>query len=229
MELARKLFLTVVVTLLALAPVVASAEGDVKLPAPVYKGTVSVEQAIVKRSSQRMFQAAPLTLQQVSQLLWATNGVLPMDAISGPTRKSTPSAGGLYPLEVVVVTGKDTVENLPAGVYVYDPFGNRLKTLVDEDRRSQLASAAPGNSFLARAPVIVVIAGVFGRTTGKYQQRGVNYVFIEAGNANQNLCLQAVALSLKSATVGAFNDAQVAAVLKLPKDVVPLLILPVGK
>jgi SagB-type dehydrogenase family enzyme len=205
------------------------AAGEVKLPPLSLKGKMGVEQAIAARKSVRDFKAAPLSLAEMSQMLWAAGGNLRPDAVTGATRKVYPSAGGLYPLEVFVAVGNGTVENLPAGVYRYDPEGNSLRTLAEGDKRPLIANAALGQAFLARAPALIVIGGVFGRTTAKYGNRGVNYVFMEAGNANQNLCLQAEALGVRSGTVGAFNDAQVAAAMQLPADTAPLLIVGVGK
>ncbi len=75
----------------------------------------------------------------------------------------------------------------------------------------------------------MVIAAVYERTTGKYGERGVRYVHIEAGHAAQNLCLQATALDLGIVTVGAFNDDQVKEALGLPEDEQPLYIIPVGR
>ena len=69
----------------------------------------------------------------------------------------------------------------------------------------------------------------FRRSTGKYGNRGLNYVFMEAGSSDQNLGLQAEALGLRSGTVGAFVDSQVSGVLKLPSQAAPLLIVAVGK
>ncbi len=205
------------------------AQADVKLPKPEFKGQLSVQQAIVARKTVRDFKATPLSLADLSQLLWAADGNLPADAMTGATRKVIPSAGGLYPLEVFVATGNGTVESLPAGVYRYDPGANSLRTVASGDKRTLLAHAAHSQMFLARAPAVVVIGAVFGRTTVRYGSRGVNYVFMEAGNSDQNLCLQAEALGLRAGTVGAFNDGPVASALQLPSDVAPLLIVPVGK
>jgi SagB-type dehydrogenase family enzyme len=205
------------------------AQSEIKLPQPSFKGTMSVEAAIVGRRSERSFQAAPLTLNQVSQLLWAAGGLVP-DAIAGATRKVTPSAGGLYPIDTYLISGERTVEGLPAGVYQYDPSGNSLKTVVAGEKRGDVARFAYSQGFLARAPAIVLIAGVFQRSSMKYGNMGVNYTLIEAGNCDQNLCLQATATGLRSATVGAFSDAQkLATALKLPANTVPLLVVAVGK
>jgi SagB-type dehydrogenase family enzyme len=204
-------------------------ESEIKLPMPSLSGTGSVEAAMVAKKSVRNFTGTPLTLAQVSQILWAANGNLPADAITGATRKVIPSAGGLYPLEIVLVSGKNTVTDLPEAVYLYKPQTNSLAAIASGDFRTQLSYACLGQTWLARAPAIVVIAAVFGKTTAKYGNRGYQYVFIEAGNSNQNVYLQAESLGLHAGTVGAFDDGQVSAVLKISKDITPLLVVAIGK
>jgi|WetSurMetagenome_2_1015567.scaffolds.fasta_scaffold374019_1 SagB-type dehydrogenase family enzyme len=204
------------------------ARADIKLPKPSFTGVMSVEAAMVAKKSVRNFGATPLTLSQISQLLWSANGNLAYDAVSGATTKVVPSAGGLYPLEIFLLSGKDTVTGLPTGVHQYKPATNSLETISSGDSRASLGQAALGQMWLARAPAIIVIAAAFGRTTSKYGDRGVQYVFMEAGNSNQNLYLQAAALGLRAGTVGAFQDAAVAEAIKLPKGISPLLIIAVG-
>lgn len=206
-----------------------SAGGEIKLPQPRLTGKLSVEAAMVRKKSVRSYTNAPLTEAQIGQLLWASNGNLPADAITSATGKVIPSAGGLYPLEVFLLCGNGTVGKIPAGVYRYNPFGHSLRLGVGQDKRTLLGAAALSQMWLSRAPAVIVIGAAFGRTTMKYGPRGRNYVYIEAGNANQNVYLQAAALGLRTATVGAFNDAQVSGALKLPADITPLLIMPVGK
>jgi SagB-type dehydrogenase family enzyme len=202
---------------------------NIKLPKPVLTGKLSVEAAMLTKKCMRNFSSAPLTAAQVSQVLWAANGNLPTDAITGATCKVFPSAGGLYPLEAFLISGQNTVEGIPAGVYRYNSVENSLNQVTPGDNRKLLAAAALSQMFIAQAPAVVVIAAVFERMTGKYGPRGMNYVFMEAGMANQNIFLQAESLGLKVAAVGAFQDAQVAAALKLPAGVSPLLVIPVGK
>jgi SagB-type dehydrogenase family enzyme len=79
------------------------------------------------------------------------------------------------------------------------------------------------------APLILVIAALERRTTGKYGQRGVRYVHMEAGHAAQNVLLQARALGLDAGLVGAFTDADVQRVVGLPSDTQPLYLVPVGR
>lgn len=205
------------------------AQNEIKLPKPKFTGKVSLETAILKKKSVRGFSNSPLNLEEVSQLLWAANGNLPADAISGATSKVLPSAGGLYPLEVFAVTGADTVSGLPAGVYQYKPETNSLLSINPGDNRSLLARAALGQMWIASAPVIIVIGANFNRTTVKYGNRGLQYVFMESGASTQNIYLQSESLGLKVGSVGAFQDSYVTGALKLPADVNPLMLIPVGK
>ncbi len=206
-----------------------AADNDIKLSKPAVVGKVSLEAALIAKKSVRNFTGEPLAEAQISQILWAANGNLPPDAVAGATYKVIPSAGGLYPLEIFLVTGKDTVSGIPEGVYSYDPLSNSLKLLAPGDNRTLLSHASLSQMWLARAPALVVIGAVFARTTSKYGNRGSQYVFMEAGSSNQNVYLQAEALGLHVGTVGAFNDAQVSAVLKLPSSVTPLLVMAIGK
>ena len=89
--------------------------GLIALPTPKTSGTMSVEEAISKRRSMRDYSEQPLTLRELSQILWAAQG------ITDPGRKlrSAPSAGATYPIEIYIVTGVNGVEGLEPGVYRY--------------------------------------------------------------------------------------------------------------
>ncbi len=201
----------------------------IALPKPTFSGKVSVEAAIKAKKSERNFKPDALTLAQISQMLWAANGKLPVDAVSGATTKVIPSAGGIYPLEVFVLVGKNTVGNLAEGLYYYDPQTDSLQLILPGDHRTLLSHASHGQTWMARAPAIIIISAVYPRIMARYQQRGIQYAHMEAGSADQNLYLQAASLGLKIGTVGAFDDTQVSAVLKLPASTTPLLLVPVGK
>jgi len=230
MKIASRLLLAVCIVLPVLSASTAAAqEQQIKLPPPSITGKLSVEAALLEVKTVRNFSPTPLTPTQVSQILWSANGNLPADAISGATRKVIPSAGGRYALEVLLVTGKDTVPGVPAGVYSYKPETNSLQLTVEGDVRTSLAYACSQQMWLATAPALVVIAAAFPRMTARYGPRGLQYVYMEAGNSNQNVHLQCAALGLHTGTVGAFNDSQVTSVLKLPSEVTPLLVMAVGK
>lgn len=202
----------------------AEAYGFVELPPPETAGAMSVEEAIRRRRSIRSYTDEPLSLQDISQLMWAAQG------ITDPAKnfRAAPSAGATYPLEVYVVVGNNCVTGLAGGLYRYEPHGHRLEHILKGDLRSSLAEAAVGQSYVREAPIDIVIAAVYERTTSRYGERGVRYVHMEAGHAAQNLYLQATARGLGMVTVGAFYDDQVQGLLQLPEDQKPLYIIPVG-
>jgi SagB-type dehydrogenase family enzyme len=194
----------------------------IKLPKPKQDSDISIEEALIKRRSTRDYKPDPLTIQEISQLLWATQGITDKKGF-----RTAPSAGALYPLEVYVVVGD--VKNLMDGVYKYNPTQHELLRVLNGNKRSELAKAALDQTWVKEAAIDIVIAAVYERTTVKYGDRGVRYVHMEVGHAAQNLCLQASALELGIVTVGAFYDDQVKTVLSLPDQEMPLYIIPVGR
>jgi SagB-type dehydrogenase family enzyme len=83
-------------------------------------------------------------------------------------------------------------------------------------------------TWVREAPINIVIAAVYERTTDRYGDRGIRYVHMEAGHVGQNLYLQAEARGLGMVVVGAFHDEQVQTLLRLPADQKPLYIIPIG-
>ncbi len=193
-----------------------SASQVIQLPQPVKKGGFSVEAAILKRRSRREFSGQALKCEQVSQLLWAAQGITDPDG----SMRAVPSAGALYPLEIYAVC--------PESTYHYLPKEHSLERISDKDLRSDLSNAAMGQTSILDAPMDIVITAVFERTTAKYGERGIRYAHMEAGHCAQNIQLQAVALGLGSVPVGAFSDDGVSKVLGLPAECKPLYIIPVG-
>ena len=173
------------------------------------------------RHSEREFSPECLTLEHVSQLLWAAQGVT-----RGGKSRTAPSAGAHYPLELYVVAGD--VAGLDAGIFHLRPRHHDLVQKRGGDHRAELADAALQQAWIVGAPLIVVIAGVFSRTTAEYGDRGVHYVLMEVGSVYQNIHLQATALGLGTTVVGAFDDERVARLLGLPDDHKPLAMMPVG-
>lgn len=212
--------------LLALAQIgertaMAADHQSVTLPDPQRQGKAGFEELVQRRRSVREFSAGSLTLEQVGQLLWAAQGQTDPRGL-----RAAPSAGALYPLELYLVVG--TAASLDSGVYRYRSAGHALEPVGGGDRRRDLARAAWSQSVVASAAAVVVIGGVYQRTTDKYGPRGRRYVHMEAGHVAQNLLLQATALGLNAVPVGAFDDARVRAVVGMGQGVQPLYLLPVG-
>lgn len=198
---------------------------SIKLPSPEHKGRVSVEEAIFKRRSTRRYKDEPLTLKEISQLLWAAGGKT-IDGITGATR-AYPSAGGIYPLEIYLIVGE--VEGLVAGIYHYKWQDHTIALIKEGDFRRQLMRAALGQKAVADAPVSIVFTAIYSRTTRRYGKRGeIRYVPMDMGGAGQNVYLQAEVLGLGTVIFGAFDDGTIKKILGV-KDEEPLYIMPVGK
>lgn len=195
---------------------------EIRLPEPSVKGSVTVEEAILMRRSTRGFVDQPLTLDILSQLLWSLQGS------TGKRSRTTPSAGGTYPLEIIAIVGTFGVTNLSAGSYLYNPESNGLKAYKSGDLRDQLAKVSLEQSAITAAPVNLVIVADYERTRSRYRNRTERYVHMEAGHAAQNLYLQAAALGLGTTAIGAFDDTGVKDLLSIPGDFQPLYIMPVG-
>lgn len=197
-------------------------ESIIDLPKPRYKGNITLEETLKERKSIREFSNQPLNLEEISQLLWAIQGITDESG-----KRTAPSAGALYPLEIYLLSGN--VKNLPAGIYKYNPFKHHIMKIKEGDKREELSNVALGQPWVKNASVNFIIVAIYERTTRKYGNRGIRYVHIEVGHAAQNLLLQATALRLGAVPVGAFNDNEVKKLIGLKNNEQPLYIIPVGK
>src|SRR3989338_3005562 len=113
------------------------------LPAPRIRGVMSLEEVLALRRSRRSFTSESLSVDQLSQLLWAAAGVTSREGF-----RTAPSAGALYPLEVYVVSLH--------GVEHYEPADHALVRTVDGDVRRLLRGAALSQEALGQAPAVFV-------------------------------------------------------------------------
>jgi SagB-type dehydrogenase family enzyme len=203
-----------------------SAESDsgrvVNLPQPSYDSEVSVEQCLYARRSVRSYSRKPLEISEISQLLWAAQGVTSRDG-----KRTAPSAGALYPLELYLVVGN--VTELEPGAYRYRPVDHVLVEVLAGDLLLELSGGSGSKSSVGSAAAVLVIAAIYQRTQQKYKERGVRYVDMEAGHAAQNAWLQAQSLQLGTVTVGGFDEQRVASLLRMEAEEQPLYLMPVGR
>lgn len=199
----------------------AGSNDEIALSVPDIAAGPSLLAAIDTRRSVREFSAGTLSLDDVSYLCWAAQGVT-----DGGGLRAVPSAGALYPLECYLLAG--AVSRVPDGFYHYVVDRHRLRLVKNRDLRAELAAAALDQDWLADAAVVLVLAAEYQRTTAKYGARGERYVHMEAGHAGQNVYLTAGALGLGTVMVGAFDDERARAVLDLPGAQQVVGLMPVG-
>lgn len=177
----------------------------IKLPLPKQIETMSVDEAIRKRRSVRAFSQKPLTLEQLSYLLWASTGIQRKER--GYEFRTAPSAGALYPIETYLLA--NNVNGLEKALYHYSIKSHALEELEAGDFSVALAHAALEQEMLLRAAAVFVWTAIFDRSKWKYRQRAYRYVYLDAGHIAQNLALAATSMGLGSCQVGAFFDDEV--------------------
>jgi SagB-type dehydrogenase family enzyme len=194
----------------------------VRLPDPVKRGQVSIEEVLARRRSRRSYLGEPVLLRYISQLCWAAQGVT--EVATG--LRSAPSAGALYPIELFLVVGDS---DLAAGVYHYVCREHSLEIARKGDYRKDLREASLDQEWVEHSALDFVITAIYARMMVKYGDRGRDrYVPMEAGHAAENIYLQAEALGLGTVSIGAFDDERVREVIAAPDEYVPLYVMPVG-
>jgi len=175
-------------------------------------GNSEFETVLMKRKSIRTYSDVPISLSQISKLLWAAQGA------TSSKKRTIPSAGGLYPITIYVVWEK---------MYKYIQKSHELIMTSVHDRRGDLCRAGIGQRSIQDAPLSIVITASFLKMMKKYKDRGRRYVLLEAGHICQNICLMASYLNLGTVPIGAFSDSKVKQVLNCLEN--PIYIMPVGE
>lgn len=167
------------------------------LPEP-FLDSILLKEALVKRSSQREYSKEPLSLENLSSLLYFSCGI--KDSI-GFISRFYPSAGGRYPLELYLISQNS---ELPKGVYHYNIRYHSLEILLKLNAFN--ADDYFNQDFIKKASIIILLAAHFKRNTIKYGQRGYRHVISEAGHIGQNFWLVSAALNLAICGVGGYLD-----------------------
>ena len=199
--------------------------GTVSLPAPQLTGNLSVEASIQNRRSVREYANESVTLGNVSQILWAAQGITNTQY----QLRAAPSAGQVYPLEVYVIAGPN-VTGLKEGVYQYEPSNNTLEMFMNSDLRGDLSTIADGQPWVKQAPLDILITGDYQKMIDKYpnKQLSITFVDLEAGGVGENIYLQAESLNLATVALGSFDSSQLSQKFELPSNETPLYIFPIG-
>jgi SagB-type dehydrogenase family enzyme len=197
----------------------------IKLPARKTSKEINVGHALEKRASCRNFERKSITMQELANILWAGQGVI---SKSFNMRRTAPSAGATFPLEILVAVRKKGVDGLEEGIYQYIPEEHSLHKLADKDITGDLVEACFNQDFIQNAGVNLMIACDYNRTKDRYAERGERYVWMEAGSATQNVALEAVELKLGTVVIGAFEDNKVSGLYGLDKWH-PVAVMPIGR
>jgi SagB-type dehydrogenase family enzyme len=161
-----------------------------------------------QRHSVRDFKSMVMPMISLAQLLDAACGINGLRQVEGHIYegRNSPSAGGLYPIEMFVSI--QAVTGLSAGLYHYEPRGHGLHW-VNETVPTDFIEPLLHQDYIANANALFILTGVFMRSLHKYSTRGYRFVLFEAGHQAENICLMAVELGLGSLCLGGFHDTSV--------------------
>lgn len=193
------------------AATAAQATATIQLPPPSTSGGMTLTEALAHRRSMRTFTSTPLSQAEISQLLWAAQGIT-----DNQGRRTAPSAAAQYYLHVYLATAD--------GLFEYIPAGHKLLKRSGQDLRDKLTTQ-PWTRF---KPDVFIITGEYERASQKFPGNGPRVVNLEAGHAAQNVLLQATALGLAAVPVGGFEPLAAQKTAALPAQNVPIYLLPVG-
>lgn len=167
-------------------------------------GRMPIGEAITRRESVRNYTAAPFTLEELSALLWATQGVR---RVLSPTTalRTVPSAGARHAFETYVLANR--IEGISSGLYRYLPFDNELAQLaVDEQIGRKAAAACLGQAFVASAAVTFFWTAIPARMEWRYDLAAHKVVAIDAGHVCQNLYLVCTGLGGGTCAIAAYDQ-----------------------
>jgi len=204
--------------------------GYVKLPHPRTSGVQSLEELLLNRRTRRDFQKSSLSTTEISQILWAAYGLRDPEhgkPQTGKAKKTCPSAGALFPLEIYLIAGD--ISDIPSGFYHFIPDEHALELIHDKDLREDLYNIAYPREMIRTAPASLIYIAIEGRVLERYGERGrQRYIPMDIGHSAQNVYLQAEALGLGTCAIGAFDDEGIIQVLDLPAEEIPMYVMPVG-
>jgi len=174
----------------------------VALPEPRLDGGLSAGAAIAARRSTRSYSDQPMSLDELSRFLFLTGGIS-ADRF-GNARRTAPSSGALYPIEVYPIV--HNVEGVERGVYHYAYREHALELVRAEDMRSRVVEQGLGQEFLGQCGAVLFVTMILQRMRPKYQDRSYRYGLLEAGHIGENAYLAATEMGLGACGIGAFMD-----------------------
>jgi SagB-type dehydrogenase family enzyme len=190
----------------------------VALPAPHLTSDVSLEEALLNRRSVMQYSDSPLTLDDVSQLLWAARR-----STDDTGKRTAPTTMAGYPLQLFLIAGD--VTGLASGNYLYNPEDHELKQIEQGDMREALGMVS---SVTGKSPVYIIVTADITNTPDKAGEGTDKFAYLEAGQASQNICLQATALGLGTATIVDFKADQIKNATGITEDLGIIYVMPVG-
>jgi SagB-type dehydrogenase family enzyme len=185
--------------------------GAVQLSRPT-EHELTLEGALRQRRSARNFSSRALSLEEISQLLWAAQGIT--DTASG--KRTAPSSGSTYPITLYL--SANNIDSLAPGLYRYQSECNRLVLVKPGDYRQRIFDNALRQRWAFTASAVVIFSANLSKIAAKYKNHPRDSALLEAGHISQNIYLQCASLDIGVVALGGFSREGMHTALELPKE-----------
>lgn len=177
---------------------------DLPDPKKCKANQIPVDRAISLRTSVRAYSEHPLSLEELSYLLWCTQGVKSIHSRNA-TLRTVPSAGARHALETYILVNH--VEGIEPGLYRFLALSHKLQAIdLDENIADKITDSCLKQRFISSSAVTFIWVAVIYRMMWRYQERGYRYIHLDAGHICQNLYLAAESIDSGVCAIGAFDD-----------------------
>jgi len=205
---------------------------DLVAPGDLAVGNMPLIEAIKRRKSRRKFTPEPLTLEELSFLLWATQGVRQVLHDGRLTRRTVPAGGSLHSFETYLFVYQDRVEGLKTGLYRYLPVEHKLCLLSSATGLAEKVTRAcrAGHRWVENSAVLFVWTAIPYRKEWRYSILSAKLIALDAGHVCQNLYLASEAIGAGTCAIGAYDQPAIDAALGVDGDKeFVIYVAPVGK
>jgi len=197
-----------------------------QLPEPDLSRPANLWQCLAKRRSERDYTTDPLSLDELSKIMWAAQGVTARTGIY--LLRTAPSAGALYPFETYLYINK--VKDASQGIYHFNVADFALERLQEGDFNRAFTAVSLGQPVVKRAAVVIIWTAMMLRSMVKYRDRAMRYIPMDLGHVCQNVQLAATAMDLGSCPIGAFYDDDINELIEVDgEEETVLYLIAVGK
>ncbi len=174
----------------------------IQLPEPDLSQSADLWQCLAGRRSERNTIPDPLSIGELSKLMWGTQGITARAGMH--LLRTAPSAGALYPFETYLYV--DKVKEVPQGIYHFNVADFALECIKAGDFNQAFTAAGLGQPVVRRAAVVIIWTAMMLRCMTKYRERAMRYIPMDMGHVCQNVQLAATAMGFGSCPIGAFYD-----------------------
>jgi SagB-type dehydrogenase family enzyme len=200
---------------------------DLPDPKKLEMGTFDLTKTIEQRQSRRRYTNDALSLEELSYLLWTTQGI--KEVLPQATLRTVPSAGARHAFETYLLINR--VDGVNPGLYRFLAFEHKLICLTeDPEIADKITKAGLEQNHIKQSAVTFIWAAVTYRMTWRYVERGYRYLFIDAGHVCQNLYLASEAIGGGICAIAAFDDDEMNEILDFDgKNIFTIYMASMGK